>query len=156
MHLFLPSGIPLPTAQNVREEATSAAAIGEVEQDMDEVKDLPATRPEEDEVEEEGSKPESAPDDTMPADQQAGEANAANTEQWPNDYEGRMPGQLPTAEQSTVKDYHSIKKAAKDKITSLVGHDVTVGNWSSGNMTWKVVPSYEPSDESFLRDVMSR
>ncbi len=81
MHLFLPSGIPLPTAQNVREEATLAAAIGEVEQDMDEVKDLPATRPEEDEVEEEGSKLESAPDDPMPADQQAGEANAANTEQ---------------------------------------------------------------------------
>jgi len=67
------------------------------------------------------------PDESMPAEEQTGEADAGNTEQ-SNDNEGRIPGQLPTAEQSTVKDYHSIKKAAKDKIASLVGHDVTVGN----------------------------
>jgi hypothetical protein len=39
-----------------------------------------------------------------------------------------MPGQLPIAEQSTVKDYHSIKRASREKIAGLVGHEVTMGN----------------------------
>ncbi len=89
------------------------------------------------------------PDESMSAEQQTGEADTDNTEQ-SNDNEGRMPGQLPTAEQSTAKDYHSIKKAAKEKNPGLVGHEVTVGNQSSGNMTWRVILSYEPSDNSLL------
>jgi hypothetical protein len=152
----LPPDEQIPIAQNVREEAIIAAEIGEAEQDVDEAEDLPATRPEEKELEEEDSEPEGAvPDESMPAEQQTGEADAGNTEQ-SNDNEGRIPGQLPTAEQSTVKDYHSIKKAAKEKIAGLVGHEVTVGNQSSGNMTWRVIPSYEPSDNSLLRDVKSK
>jgi hypothetical protein len=124
----LPPDVQIPIAQNVREE----------------------------ELEEEDSEPEGAvPDESMPAEQQTGEADVGNTER-SNDNEGRMPGQLPTAEQSTVKDYHSIKKGAKEKIAGLVGHEVTVGNQSSGNMTWRVIPSYEPSDNSLLRDVKSK
>ncbi len=153
MAASLPPDVPLPVPQNVREEAMLDAVIGEVEQDADEGEDLPATRPEEDEVEEEDSEPEATMhDEPMPAEQQAEEANATNAEQ-PNDEEGRMPGQLPTAEQSTVKDYHSIKKSAKEKIAGLAGHEVTVGTRSSGTMTWKVVPTYEPPDESLLHDI---
>jgi len=37
-----------------------------------------------------------------------------------------MPGQLPTAADASQKDYHSIKKAAKDKIAALVGTEVSV------------------------------
>jgi hypothetical protein len=45
-----------------------------------------------------------------------------------NDNDGRMPGQLPTAaEQSSIRDYQTIKKAAKEKVAALVGHEVTVG-----------------------------
>jgi hypothetical protein len=72
-----------------------------------------------------------------------------------NDTEGRMPGQLPTAEQSIVKDYHSIKKAAK-KNSALVGHEVTVGTQSSGSMKWKVVSTFEPPDECLLGDTLTK
>jgi hypothetical protein len=37
-----------------------------------------------------------------------------------------MPGQLPTAAYASQKDYHSIKKAVKDKIAALVGTEVSV------------------------------
>ncbi len=58
---------------------------------MDEAEDLPATRPEEKELEEEDSEPEGAvPDESMPAEQQTGEADAGNPEH-SNDNEGRMP-----------------------------------------------------------------
>jgi hypothetical protein len=51
-----------------------------------------------------------------------------------------MPGQLPSAGVvQCQKDYHTIKKAAKEKITALVGHDVTVGTRKSGSLKWKVI-----------------
>jgi hypothetical protein len=37
-----------------------------------------------------------------------------------------MPGQLPSETDASQKDYHSIKKAAKDKIAALVGTEVSV------------------------------
>jgi hypothetical protein len=37
-----------------------------------------------------------------------------------------MLGQLPIAVNASRKDYHSIKKAAKDKIVALVGTEVLV------------------------------
>ncbi len=40
------------------------------------------------------------------------EAIAADAVHDPN---GRMPGQLPTAATAVMKDYHSVKKAAKEK-----------------------------------------
>ena len=106
-------------------------------------------------MEEEDSEPEATMhDEPMPVEQQTEEANATNAEQ-PNDEEGRMPGQLPTAEQSTVKDYHSIKKSAKEKIAGLAGHEVTVGTRSSGTMTWKVVKLLYCCLYSSLNTVMS-
>jgi len=71
-----------------------------------------------------------------------------------NDTEGRMPGQLPTAEQCIVKDCHSIKKAANEKISALVGHEVTLGTRRSGSMKWKVVSTFEPPDECLLGDTL--
>ncbi len=103
----------------------------EVEQDTEEAEDLPEARPEEEDVELEEEAEQQNED-------QQGEVNN-EIEAAQNDTEGRMPGQLPTAEQSIVKDYHSIKKAAKENISALVGHEVTVGTRSSGSMIWKVV-----------------
>jgi hypothetical protein len=37
-----------------------------------------------------------------------------------------MPGQLPTEAAATVKDYTTIKKAAKEKVLALVGTEVSV------------------------------
>jgi hypothetical protein len=108
----LPPDIPIHVPENVREEAILNAAIGEMEQVVEETEDLPARRPEEDELEHDKF--------TIP-DQQT-------------DCEGRMSGQLPTAEQSIAKDYHSIKRASREKIVGLLGHEVTVGNQSSGTI----------------------
>ena len=70
-----------------------------------------------------------------------------------NDNEGRMPGQLPTAsEQSSVRDYHSIKKAAKEKVAALAGHEVTVGTRKNGSMKWKVIAMHDPMDENIVRE----
>jgi hypothetical protein len=53
--------------------------------------------------------------------------NAPNsTNENAHDPNGRMPGQIPTAAAASVKDYHSIKKAAKEKIAALVGTEVLV------------------------------
>ncbi len=99
-----PPDIPIPTAENVREEALLENAAAEIEQDSAETEDMPDARPEEEEqelVEEAGS---TVKDDVQEASNGAQE----------NDNEGRMPGQLPTAaEHSSMRDYHSIKKAAK-------------------------------------------
>ncbi len=70
-----------------------------------------------------------------------------------NDGKSRMPCQLPTAaEQSSVRDYHSNKKAAKEKVAALVGHDVTIGTRKNGSMKWKVIVMHDPMDENVLRD----
>lgn len=93
------------------------------------------------------------------AELQNDEANKVANEaipDWQNDSEGRVLGQLPEAEQSTVKDYHSIKRASKDKIVGLVGHEVTVGNQNSGTMKWKVITTYEPPDGCLLQDISTR
>jgi hypothetical protein len=93
----LPADITISVQENVREEAILNAAIGEMEQDAEETEDLPARRPEEDELEHE--------EFTIP-DQQA-------------DCEGRMPSQLPTAEQSTDKNYKSIKRCPNPVVPRL-------------------------------------
>jgi hypothetical protein len=59
-----------------------------------------------------------------------------------------MPGQLPSAGTEVLaKDYQSVKKAAKDIISALVGKEVTVRTRKNGSMKWKVIASYEPSRE---------
>jgi hypothetical protein len=81
-------------------------ALAAVEQDADEKEHMPDTRPEEEEQEVEEEVNGGQEDEAQP------ESNGAQE----IDNEGRMPGQLPTAaEQTSSKDYHSIKKAAKEK-----------------------------------------
>ncbi len=134
----IPPDVPLPAAQNVREEAILENAIAEIEQEAAEVEDMPDGTPEEEEQEVEdemnGGHDEPVSDDAPPVDN-----------------EGRMPGQLPTAaDQTSSKDYHSIKRAAKEKIASLLGQEITVGTRNNGGMRWKVIDTYEPSEESLL------
>jgi hypothetical protein len=139
----LPPDIPIPTAENVRNEAFMENAIAEVEQDSAEVEVMPGARPEEEEQEVEEEAASTVDDDVQE------EANGAQE----NDDEGQMPGQLPTAaEQSSARDYHSIKKAAKEKVAALVGHEVTVGTQKNGSMKWKVIATHDPSDEHLLRE----
>jgi hypothetical protein len=114
----IPPDIPIPTAENIREEALLENSVAEIEQDSAETEDMPDARPKEEEQELEEEAAGTVEDDVQEA------SNGAQV----NDNEGRMPGQLPTAaEQSTVRDYHNIKKAAKEKVAALAGHEVTVG-----------------------------
>ena len=139
----IPPDIPLPTAENVREEALLENAVAEIEQDSAEAEDMPDARPEEEEQELEEEATGAVDDDVQEPSSGAQE----------NDNEGRMPGQLPTAsEQSSVKDYHSIKKAAKEKVAALAGHEVTVGTWKNGSMKWKVIATHDPMDENIVRE----
>jgi hypothetical protein len=144
----LPPDIPIPVPENIREVAMLEDAVAEFEQDTEEAEYLPDTRPEEEDVElEEETEQQN--------EEQQGEKSNEN-EAAQNDTEGRRSGQLPTAEQSTVEDYHSIKKAAKEKIAALVGHEVTVGTQSSGTMKWKVVTTFEPPDKCLLGDTLTK
>jgi hypothetical protein len=129
--------IPLPTPQNAREETLMETSIWEVEADAAEVEDLPSASPEEEEMEHEV------------------EANGEEEEQLEQqpDNEGRMPSQLLTAEQSTVKDYHSIKPAAQEKIAALIGQEVTISNRSNGSMKWTVIETYEPPEKNLIQDI---
>jgi hypothetical protein len=139
----IPPDILIPTAENVRDKATMENVIAEVEQDAGETEDVPDARPEEEEQELEEEATSTIEDDVQEAPNGAQE----------NNIEGRMPGQLPTAaEQSSAKDYHSIKKAAKEKVAALVGHEVTVGTRKNGSMKWKEVALHDPSDDSLLKE----
>jgi hypothetical protein len=136
----IPPDIPIPTAENIREEALLENAVAEIKQDSAETEDMPDAWPEEEEQELEEEATGAVDDDVQEASNGAQE----------NDNEGRMPGQLPTAaEQSTTRDYHNIKKAAKEKVAALAGHEVTVGTWS---MKWKVIATHDTMDENVLRD----
>jgi hypothetical protein len=65
-----------------------------------------------------------------------------------------MPGQFPmAAEQTSAKDYHSIKKAAKEKVAALLGQEVAMSTRSNCTMKWKVVKTYEPPEENILPEV---
>jgi hypothetical protein len=120
----IPPDIPLPARQ---ENLASVTAIMENEadvQDIEETEDLPAVRPEEEDAE-------------VLDELNGGEAKEANervaavnkpdgANENIHDPNGRMPGQLPKAADAVQKDYHSIKKAAKEKIAALVGTEVSV------------------------------
>ncbi len=137
--------IPLPTAENVREEALLENAVAEIEQDLAETEDMPDARPEEEEQELEEEATGAVEDDVQ-------EESLGVQE---NDNEGRMPGQLPTAaEQSSIsiRDYHSIKKAAKEKFAALAGHEMTVGTQKNGSMKWKVIAIHDPMEENIVRE----
>jgi len=114
----LPTDAVIPVTQNVHEEAMLESAPDELIQDAEEGKDMPVDTPEAEEVGEE----------------EAGEANEekvdeAVEEELPvePDTNGRMPGQLPSAGTEVLaKDYQTVKKAAKDKISALVCEEVTI------------------------------
>jgi hypothetical protein len=61
------------------------------------------------------------------------------------DPNGRMPGQLPVHEQIR-RDYHSVKKAAKERIAAMVGQEVIEGSRKNGSMKWTVISSHEPDE----------
>jgi hypothetical protein len=139
----IPPDIPIPTAANIREEALLENAIAEVEQDSAEAEDMPDARPEEEEQELEEEAANAVDDDVQEASSGAQE----------NDNDGRMPGQLPTAaEQSSIRDYQTIKRAAKEKVAALVGHEVTVGTRKNGSMKWKVIATHDPTNENVLKE----
>jgi hypothetical protein len=140
----IPPDIPLPVAQNVREEALLENATADAEQDAVDTEHMPDARPEEEEQEVDEEANGGQEDEVQPDSNGAQEI----------DNEGRMPGQLPTAaEQTSAKDYHSIKKAAKEKVAALLGREVTMSTKSNGSMKWKVVETYEPPEENILPEV---
>jgi hypothetical protein len=117
----IPPDMPLPDRQHIRDVWAIIEANANI-QESTEDEDLPVLRPEEEDAE------------AAEEEVNGGEAEEDNNGEDPN---GRMPGQIPTAAAAaaSVKDYHSIKKAAKEKIAALVGTEVSVatkklGHWS--------------------------
>jgi hypothetical protein len=116
-------------------------AIADAEQDAVASEHMPDARPEEEEQETDEEANGGQEDEVQPDSNGAQEI----------DNECRMPGQLPmAAEQTSAKDYHSIKNAAKEKVAALLGHELTMSTKSNDNMKWKVVESYEPPKENIL------
>jgi hypothetical protein len=71
-----------------------------------------------------------------------------------NDNEGKVQRQLPTAaDQSCIRGYHSIKKAAVEKVAALGGHEVTVETRKNGSIKWNVISPHDPMDEDMLREL---
>jgi hypothetical protein len=135
----IPPDISLPAQENVRGIAMVEADANF--QEAEEHEDLPVLRPEEEdaEVEEERNGGEAEEN----ADDEEGAVNAG----WPY---GRMPGQLPTAANASQKDYHSIKKAAKDKTAALAGTEVSVVTRKNGTMKWTVVEGHTPPTDKII------
>jgi hypothetical protein len=80
----------------------------------------------------------------------AEEANNNTTND--SDAHGRMPGQLPTVadvvdNDSTVRDYTTVKRLAKERIAALLGTTVTISAARRSTITWKVVEKHMPPDE---------
>ncbi len=132
----LPPDLPIPTPQNVQEEAMLENAADELI-DSKETEDMPVDSPDAEEAEEQLAEAEETEDQVV--------------EEEP-DTNGRMPGQLPSAGAVQQKDYHSIKKAAIEKIVALVGQDVTVATRKNGSMKWKVISTYDAPEENLIND----
>ena len=142
----LPPDMPLPVREVTRDMSAVEEAAGDPDVlDGEEVEDMPAIRPEEEDAEaadEEGNPFETdVPNNDAEDDVAMPNRNAENEIHDPN---GRMPGQLPTEASSVVKDYHSIKRAAKEKIAALVGTEVTVTSRKNGCLRWTVVDCHSP------------
>ena len=98
-------------------------------QDSEEVEDLPGMRPEEEDAmaaEEERNDTES--DDAV---DEVETPNSTNGEP-AHDPNGRMPGQLPTEATASHRDYHTVKRIAKEKIAALIGMDVLITTKKKG------------------------
>jgi hypothetical protein len=163
----IPPDMPLPICEVVRDFSAVEEAAGDPDAlDSEEAEDMPDIRPEEEEAEAaaeeqnpmeteddaEANVAPSAVDNVIEGTEGNGEAVQNNNEA-PGDVHdpnGRMPEQLPMEASATVKDYHSIKKAAKEKNAALVGSEVTVTSRKNGSLTWKVVESHSPPGEELI------
>jgi hypothetical protein len=113
--------IQLPAVTSVKENRAFEEMEGDLDlPDAEEAEDLPPWGPEE---EEDAEVVEAEQNEMLATDMDDDEA--INNGEAPNapdeavhDPNGRMPGQLPTAATVSVKDYHSIKKAAKEKVAA--------------------------------------
>ncbi len=148
----LPPDMPVPARDSVRENRAFGEAEGDPDlPDAEEAEDLPMLRPEEEDAEvvEEERKETEATD--MDEEEAINNNEASNApDEAVHDPNGRMPGQLPTAAAASVKDYHSIKKAAKKKVAALVGTEVMCTSKKNGTMKWTVVESHAPPDEKLI------
>jgi hypothetical protein len=57
---------------------------------------------------------------------------------------------MPTAADASQKDYHSIKKAANDKVAAFVGTEVSVVMKKNGTVKWTVVEGHTPPNEKII------
>ncbi len=125
MHEALPPDVVPPPPSKFPEQRESNLLAEEVE-DQEEDEHLALAAPEGEERE--GGEEESKEDE-----------NAEPT--------FGMPGQHPTEkDQPNIKDYHEIKRAAKERIDSKAGQQVTVTSSSNGPITWTVTKSLDPDD----------
>jgi hypothetical protein len=149
----IPPDVPIPVVANVaqgsqmQEEADASADLLEA---SEEAEDLPVLRPEEEDAvaaEEELITTES--DD--PAGDEATPTPENTTAEMPvHDPNGRMPGQLPTEAAASHKDYHTVKRIAKEKVAALVGTEVVITSRKNGSMKWTVVASHSPPEEKLI------
>jgi hypothetical protein len=134
----IPPDMPLPDQENIRRVSVVQDEIDV--QEGEEVEDLPTLRPEEEDVE-------------VAEELNGGEAEEGIANENAHDPNGRMPGQLPTETDASQKDYHSIKKAMKDKLAALVGTEVSVVTKKNGTMKWTVVEGHSPPNEKISSKV---
>jgi len=149
----IPPDVPIPVVANVaqgsqmQEEADASADLLEASK---EAEDLPVPRPEEEDAvaaEEELITTES--DD--PAGDEATPTPENTTAEMPvHDPNGRMPGQLPTEAAASHKDYHTVKRIAKEKVAALVGTEVVITSKKNGSMKWTVVAFHSPPEEKLI------
>jgi hypothetical protein len=134
----LPPDIPVPAPSNTVEAS-------EV-QEADEEEALPES-PELEEAE------AAAEESGKEAEEEVVKATTNDNEQ-----PSGMIGQLPTEKEASLsapgKDYATIKKAAWEKIKSLLGTEVIVKTKKNGSMNWKVIESIEPEEEKAIPEVL--
>jgi len=158
----IPPDVLAPLPRNIREKAV-LETVDELLNDDDELEHLPDSRPEAEEAEDEDADQTDAEQTDMKqanarqanaeqANAEQADAEQGNDEEEPlalqengEDPNGRMPGQLPVGEQ-IGRDYHSVKKAAKERIAAMVGQEVIEGSRKNGSMKWTVISSHEPDE----------
>jgi len=141
----IPPDMPLPIREVIQNVSVVEDAAGNPDLlDSEEAEDMPHVRPEEEEAEAAEEEQHAMESEAEANEADGNEAVGFNEEDQGvqnnnaasgavvHDLDGRMQGQLPTEASATVKDYHSIKKAAKEKIAALTGSEVTVTSRKNG------------------------
>ena len=136
----LPLDILLPAHGVVWDISAVEEASGDPDVlDNQEVEDMPAIRPEEEDAEAANEEENLSDTDSLKEPVEA--LQNKNDIHDPNE---QILGQIPMEASAMVKDYHSIKNAAKEKIAALVGTQVTVTSRKNGCLAWTVVESHSP------------